>query len=165
MDLGHMNIVLKWMYLYVGSVFRMWNVVLKWSICMFKFNVEIVIICRIMIILMFYFCTPSCRVLYHVYFFALRGGEIYPNHEGRISESLAKDWGFKLWIIRKNCGKNHAKYMLCVALAFLKKDCGYRRKIHVSGGPAGHVSSILAYNFCLHTASAPITRTQVVCLQ
>jgi len=29
MDLGHMNVVLKWMYLYVGSVFRMWNVVLK----------------------------------------------------------------------------------------------------------------------------------------
>jgi len=29
MDLGHMNVVVKWMYLYVGSVFRMWNVVLK----------------------------------------------------------------------------------------------------------------------------------------
>jgi len=29
MDLGHMNVVLKWMYLYVGSVFRMWNLVLK----------------------------------------------------------------------------------------------------------------------------------------
>ena len=29
MDLGHMNVVLKWMYLYVASVFRLWNVVLK----------------------------------------------------------------------------------------------------------------------------------------
>jgi len=29
MDLGHMNVVLKWMYLYVGGVYRMWNVVLK----------------------------------------------------------------------------------------------------------------------------------------
>jgi len=29
MDLGHMNVVLKWMYLYVGSIFRLWNVVLK----------------------------------------------------------------------------------------------------------------------------------------
>jgi len=29
MDLGHLNDVLKWMYLYVVSVFRLWNVVLK----------------------------------------------------------------------------------------------------------------------------------------
>jgi len=29
MDLKHMNFILKWMYLYVASVFRMWNVVLK----------------------------------------------------------------------------------------------------------------------------------------
>jgi len=30
MDLGHMNVVLKWMYLYVMSVIKMWKVVLKW---------------------------------------------------------------------------------------------------------------------------------------
>ena len=29
MDLGHMNVILRWIYLNVGSVFRMWNVVLK----------------------------------------------------------------------------------------------------------------------------------------
>ena len=45
MDLGHMNVVLKWMYLYVASVFRMWNVVLKWCICMLRMNVRIGIIC------------------------------------------------------------------------------------------------------------------------
>ena len=28
-DLGNMNVVLKWMYLFVGNVFRMWNVVLE----------------------------------------------------------------------------------------------------------------------------------------
>jgi len=47
MDLGHMNVVLKWMYLYVGSVFRLWNVMLKQSICMLRLNLEIVIICSI----------------------------------------------------------------------------------------------------------------------
>ena len=29
MDLGHMNVVLKWMYLYVESLFRVWNLVLN----------------------------------------------------------------------------------------------------------------------------------------
>jgi len=29
MDLGHMNVGLKLMYLYVGSVFKTWNVVLN----------------------------------------------------------------------------------------------------------------------------------------
>jgi len=33
MDLGHMNVVLKWMYLYVNSVCRTWNIFLKSFIC------------------------------------------------------------------------------------------------------------------------------------
>jgi len=54
MDLGHMNVVLKWMYLYVGSVFRMWNFSQS-SICILILNVGIVIICSIIIIFLFCF--------------------------------------------------------------------------------------------------------------
>ena len=53
MDLGHMNVVLKWMYLYVGSLCRMWNVVLNLSIYMFVVDAWIVIICIMMCFLWF----------------------------------------------------------------------------------------------------------------
>jgi len=43
------------MYLYVGSVFRLWDFVLKWSICVLILNVGIVIICSFTFNYMFYF--------------------------------------------------------------------------------------------------------------
>ena len=40
-----MNCCFELMYLYVGIVFRMWNVVLKKGICMLVVDVEIIIAC------------------------------------------------------------------------------------------------------------------------
>jgi len=66
MDLGHMNVVLKWMYLYVGSVCRKSNVVWKRSICTLVVDVGGVLICSIIIIFMLcfvLFCVLSVCVL------------------------------------------------------------------------------------------------------
>jgi len=49
------------MYLYVGSVLRIWDFVLKRSICMLILNVGIVIISSICIVFMF--CFSLFRVL------------------------------------------------------------------------------------------------------
>ena len=82
MDLGHMNVILRWIYLNVGSVFRMWNVVLKWSICMLVLDVGIEIASSTIIIFTlsfvffnvlsaccnFFFCVLSVCCLFVVYF-------------------------------------------------------------------------------------------------
>ena len=68
-----MNVVLKWMYLYVTSVFKMWNLVLKWSILVLVVDTGIVIICRNY----FYFHVVFFGVLYfeHVLSVCLLGFE------------------------------------------------------------------------------------------
>ena len=53
-------VFLKGMYLYVGSVCRMWNIVLNLSIYMFVVDAWIVIICIMMCLLWFVlFCVES----------------------------------------------------------------------------------------------------------
>jgi len=56
-------------HLYVGSVFRMWNVVLKWCICLLVVNLGIVIIC--VIIITFILCFVVFSMLCVCYFLFL----------------------------------------------------------------------------------------------
>ena len=56
------------MYLYVGSVIRMWNVVSKRSICMLVVDVEIMIIC-IMICLLCFGLFCDCSVQFNLIYF------------------------------------------------------------------------------------------------
>jgi len=110
MDLGHMNVVLKCMYLYVGSAFRMWNVVFMWSICMLILNVGIVIICSSM----YYYYVVFWQCMWGVCLFVcwnktrklilhlLMGGKYTPwewLHTGRGTnrEVHTKDRGTTVW--------------------------------------------------------------------
>jgi len=69
MDLGQINAVLKWMYLYVGSICH-WGSLLKWSICMLVMDVVIVIKCIMMFLLCFvlFFWVCLFVVFFHFLF-------------------------------------------------------------------------------------------------
>ena len=136
MDLGHMNVVLKWMHLYVGSVLRMWNFVVKWSICMLILNVGIVI-CSIIIILMF--CLSCC-----------------------VRWSDVGFWFLVCYAATQLATQLHQR---CTQVVYSKKEAR-KRLTESNGTPAmdlGHMNVVLKYLFAYASIQQTRNRTQHNC--